>query len=257
MNYYTNNPIPINGQQANPHLSPSETTHVIVGPDEINAPTVALDHITTTHPRVPTTDAASQCIVGRTIYADADATLKNGETQRSVWGMNVVARVGPGENNDPTGKHPADDHCGIEMDLINEFQDAPEDVNAPGHSYGFWAQSTSATNRKNGTAFFGSDTGNGWINGHYIDARVYGWLGYHKTRVNAPTAKGWRIETQWADKSGTVLELAVADVTKFLVDGSLGIDTGVFMRVAGNLRELAYGPPDSAGPGYRVLRVAN
>ncbi|MDO8336203.1 MAG: hypothetical protein Q7T74_05500, partial [Candidatus Saccharibacteria bacterium] len=183
--------------------------------------------------------------------------LKNGETQRSVWGLNVAARVGPGENNDPTGKHAADDHCGIEMDLINEFQDAPEDVNAPGHSYGYWAQSTSATNRKNGTAFFGSDTGNGWINGSYIDARVYGWLGYHKTRVNQPKARGYHIETQWADESGTVLELAVADVVKFRVSGALGMESGTHLWINGMLKMLEYGPPDSDGPGYRTLRVTN
>ena len=254
---FTNSQYPVTYGRLNPFLSPASVTSVDVGPLEVNSPTATLSCVTTLSPRVSGTGAASQCLVGHSVYADAGATLKAGETQRSVWGINVSSRVGPAVGNDPAGKHPADDHCGIEVDVINEFQDSPVDVNAPGHSYGYWAQADSATGRKNGTAYMVTDTGAGWQNGFYADGRCHNWLGYLRTRVNAPTAKGLHVETEWADGAGTIFEAAVAGVVKFRVSGALGIASGTFIWINAKLKEIQYGPVDSGGPGYRMLRVAN
>jgi len=255
MKYYTDIVTRVSYPLMNACLLPLESTEVDVGPNEVNSPTT-LTVVSTQHPRVDGPQD-SQCLVGHSVYAGADATLKPGQKHRSVWGINVAVRVGPGEHDDPSGKQHPDDQCGIEVDVINELSDAPTDVLAPGHSYGYWAQANSATNRKAGSAFFASDTGCGWQHAFYADGNFNNWLGYLRTTVNAPTAKGLFVETQWADPVGTVIEARVAGQTKFKVDGGMGLQSGVWLRINGNLRQIEYGEPNSAGHGYRTLRVKN
>ncbi|MFA7278904.1 MAG: phage tail protein [Sterolibacterium sp.] len=221
----------------NPRLMPAGRSTIILGAAEINSPTGFFASCTTTSPRVTTGDGAStasQCMTGASIYADANATLANGETQRSVWGLNVTSRVGPGAGNDPTGKTAADDHCGIEVDLINEFKDAVQgDPLAVGHSYGFWAQADTATGRLNGTAFMatrtgagavdrsgvgdGTVTGSGWRNILYADSYVTDNLAYLKTSATAANGLYIGIPT---GSTGYPLLLQKNSSNIFVVDAS-------------------------------------
>jgi len=201
---YTNDTTLRTGGFLNPHLTPSVVFKTEVGAAEINSPTGALIELLTTSPRVSSGNEERECLVGLSIRAAANATLTAGQTQRSVWGLNIGVAVGPGAGDDPTGKNPADDHCGIEVDVSNDFANAVADPFAPGHSYGYWAQAHSNTGRRNGSAFFVTGLGSGWRNAYYVKADVSDYLGYFESTA---ASNGLHVKTQGSGGSYYLLTL--------------------------------------------------
>lgn len=217
---YTNDTTVRTGGFLNAHLTPSMVFKTEVGPAEVNSPTAVLIELLTTSPRATTGDESKENLIGLAIRAAANATLTAGQTQRSVWGLNIGVAVGPGSGDDPTGKNPADDHCGIEVDVSNDFANAVADPFAPGHSYGYWAQAHSNTGRRNGSAFFVTDLGSGWRNAYYVKSNVSDYLGYFESTIGC---NGLHVKTQGSAGSYYLLTLQNAAGNLFNVrdDGQI------------------------------------
>lgn len=190
----------------------------------------------------------AQPLVGASFLAQSNAPA--GMTNRDVFGANIVAASSTG--NPPT------DLVGIEVDIIPSGAGASTGrPGIPGQTNytAYWAQSAGGATPA-GSAFFASATGTGgWQYGMVINCDVQQNLLHLRTVTNSPTAKGARIETQWQNNQGRVLELFCGTNEQFRVDGDG--QSPVWIRSEGVLKQVTAGAADSGGVGYKLLKVPN
>jgi hypothetical protein len=191
--------------------------------------------------------AGAQPLVG--IAAVAQSNAPAAQANREVFGANFVVASSTG--NKPVNM------VGIEVDVIPS-QSATTLRPGQGGADNFtayWAQSAGGTITAN-TAFFASATGTGgWNYGMVIDCNVQAYLQYLRTSVNAPTAKGIRVETQYQANTGRLLELFCGALEYMRVDGDS--NSPVWIRSEGVLKQITAGAADSAGAGFKYLKVVN
>lgn len=93
-----------------------------------------------------------------------------------------------------------------------------------------------------------------------IDISSYGfsdWAVYLKNTTNSAASRGLRIETTYGASDGTILEASIGGRSDpaLRVDGD--VNDPIWITVNGSFRKVVAGAADSAGTGYRTLRVAN
>lgn len=193
-------------------------------------------------------DPNAHPLVGVSSLAQSNAP--DGQMNRQVFGANFVAASS-------TGLTP-DNIVGIECDIIPSSPMPDLRPGEPGakNVTAYWAQAASTTANCN-TAFLATSvtTEFGWLYGMLVDAPVYNHLAYLRTSLNAPSARGLRIETQYGLNTGRVLELFTGANEQMRVDGDP--DSPVWIRVGTQLKRVLVGAADSGGAGYKMLRVVN
>lgn len=196
------------------------------------------------------TDHFKKIIVGASALAQTNTG--SGNASWDVFGGNFIAAQTSG--NTPQNV------VGIEVDVLNSSTSAglrPGQTGATNYT-GFWAQSDAAgVGVQSDTAFLATHTGTsgGWRQILQAEGKINDWAVYITTTVNAPSARGMRVQTEWSADTGRVMELWTGSNEQFRVDG----DTAdpVWIRVGGALKKVEVGAADSGGTGFRALRVAN
>lgn len=189
-----------------------------------------------------------QSLVSASFLAQSNAPA--GSDNRDCWAMNLV--VASSSGNAPTNL------VGVEVDVITT---APMPLIRPGvpgaiNATAYWAQRDGSSNANTAYYASSSDVTLGWLYGAVFDAPFYDYIAYYRNTLNAPSAKGLRIETQWQANDGRILEcFAGSAQEQFRVDGDS--DNPVHIRVSSSLRNVTVGPIDSGGVGFRALIVPN
>jgi hypothetical protein len=192
--------------------------------------------------------SADQTLTGASFLAQSNAPA--GQNNRDCWAQNLVAASSSGLA--PTNL------VGVETDIIPS-QAMPllrPDQAGAYNATAYWAQAASGTSNCNTGVYVSSaDATYGWLYGAVFNAPFYDYIAYFRTSLNAPSSKGVRIETQWGANTGRVLECFAGAEEQFRVDGAN--DNACWLRVNGSLKQVVVGAPDSAGVGFRTLRVTN
>ena len=234
----------------NPYYTSGANFIMGVGSAEMNSPG-AITGITTTDYAKNAGSTSTQCLTGASFLANSGAALTSTQTARSVWGVNIVARVaqanasqysaghligysGNAENPAAWAVHPPGDHAGIEVDLINELEDSPAGVNIDGHSYGFWAQADSARGCRNGTAFFASVASGGWRHAFYTASDVSDYLAYLES-TNTTNCNGVKVVLPTAG-AGFPLVLTTGTTNVFSVDKSGNVSATGNITTSNNMQ---------------------
>lgn len=191
--------------------------------------------------------SGAQPLIGMSALAQSNAPA--GQANRDVYGANFIAASSSG--NTPT------DLVGVEVDLIPSTSVTdirPGQTNAQNVT-AYWAQSAGGVNAN--TAFYASSTSGsvGWLYGVVIDAPVVHSTGYFRNTVNAAGNTGLYVETQYGAAAGYAVQVVAASNEQFRVDGAS--DNPISIRVNSSFRNVVVGAADSAGTGFRTLRVAN
>lgn len=172
----------------------------------------------------------------------------SGNDSWSVWGANFVAAQTSGN---------APDNCvGIEVDINHVSSATAATGPGPGNNYtAYWAQSGSSGVWST-AAFYASRTtaSLGWNYILYSATRARDWMAYlDNNETTTTTASG--IYAKIASSGGKVMQLDSGANTQFQV--GVGTTNPVSVRVGGALKALEVGAADSAGTGYRAVRVLN
>jgi hypothetical protein len=194
-------------------------------------------------------DPSKRIMVG--VSAIAQTNTGAGTTPWDVFGANIIAAQTSG--NAPTNV------VGIEVDVINFSSSAglrPGQVGASNYT-AYWAQSDAASGSQSDTAFYASNTATsaGWRQILQAEGKINNWMVYLTTSVNEVSARGIRVETKWQASTGRLLELWVDTNEQMRVDGAA--DNPVWIRVGSTLKQITQDAADTAGVGFRSLRVVN
>ncbi len=190
-----------------------------------------------------------QNLVGASFLAQSNAPA--GQNNRDCFSINAVAASVRGNNPDNLVCIEADCIPTDTMPALRPGQAGAKNVTA------YWAQAASPVANSNTGLYISSvSTTYGWLYGICADAPFHEYAAYFRTTLNVPNAKGVRIEAQWGGDSGRLLECFIGNNREqFRVDGDAG--NAVWIRVGGSLKKVQVGAPDSGGPGFRMLTVAN
>lgn len=190
--------------------------------------------------------ASKRNLVG--ISAVGQTNTGSGNDAWSVWGANFVAAQTSGN---------APNNCiGIEVDVVHITDATAATGPSVGNNFtGYWAQAD-GNSVFSTAAFFASRSSrsSGWNYVLYSTTRARDWMAYlDNGETTTTTASG--IYAKIASSAGTVMKLDSGANTQFQV----GVDTTnpVSVRVGGALKALEVGAADSAGAGYRTVRVLN
>lgn len=191
--------------------------------------------------------AGAQPLVSVSALAQSNAPA--GQTNRDVFAANFIAASSSGVT--------PNDLVGVEVDVIpsTSVPDIrPGQVGAK-NATAYWAQSGGGVNAN--TAFYASSTSGavGWLYGMVIDAPVVRSTGYFRNTVNAAGNTGLYVETQYGAAAGYAMQVVAAANEQFRIDGAS--DNPVSIRVGSAFKNVVVGAVDSAGAGFRTLRVAN
>ena len=256
----TNNPNLTTSDLINPRLAPMIKIKEDVGSAEVNSPTAVWIHLNSAGGVAA--GGSGQEMVGLTSMVRSQAT--SGQ-HRPLWGANFWVGV-QGDAADST------DTCGVETDMFNGVRHSGTDYSLPGYSYGMWAQGDGPF--LNGAGFIVTNNNpeniypnGGWRHGFFAKSKITEWIAYLETE-HVPTGTGSsggiyvKVPTP-ADSPDyhDLLKMLVGTNEKFRIDCTVstggGVESGVWIHVNGGLREIMVGAADSAGAGYRVMRVVN
>lgn len=171
-----------------------------------------------------------------------------GNTCHNVWGANIIAAQTSGNTREAC--------VGIEVDVLHTLDAVAGSGPTTGNNYtAYWAQSA-ASGVYSTAAFWASRSSGslGWNYVLYSQTRARDWMAYlDNSETAVTTASG--IYAKIASSAGTVMKLDSGANTQFQV----GVDTAnpVSVRVNSTLKTLEVGAADSAGAGYRQVRVTN
>lgn len=171
-----------------------------------------------------------------------------GNTCHNVWGANIIAAQTSGNTREAC--------VGIEVDVLHTLDAVAGSGPTTGNNYtAYWAQSD-ASGVYSTAAFWASRSSGslGWNYVLYSQTRARDWMAYlDNSETTVTTASG--IYAKIASSSGTVMKLDSGANTQFQV--GVGTTNPVSVRVGGALKALEVGAADSAGAGYRTVRVLN
>jgi hypothetical protein len=189
------------------------------------------------------------------LVALAQSNAGSGNDNYDVFAANFIVST-------PSGNVATDAVC-IEADVIPNA-DVP--VNRPGQGgaknyTAYWAQAAqSGTGYYSNTAFYASSQGGnaGWRYGMVIDASVSEYGIFVDNNLNAADANGAYFEIARGASDAFALQCVAAGNEQFRVDGATGgSGNPVWIAVGGVLRNVTADANDSAGAGFRTLRVPN
>ena len=173
---------------------------------------------------------------------------------RDMWAANFIASSGGPDLTRPTNI------CGIETDIIQDYTmpAIPPGFSGSCNATAYWAQG-SGSQTSNSAFFISSTNSSGWLYGLYTLAPFQEYVAFFGNGLNAPNAKGVRINTQWGSDTGRILECFAGGGERFRVDGSSGAGTQspVWLALNGTMKRIDVGAVDSGGAGYRMLTVLN
>jgi hypothetical protein len=180
-----------------------------------------------------------------------------GFKKSNCWGMNAIAAHTSGTGG-------GTNLVGIEADIIPNETATPYAI--PGNPFatnytGYWAQADAKDTIECNTAFLATTTNSlkGWQNFLAGGGACSWWQIATSTTVNNPNARGISLDTTWAGDTCHIIQCTTGAVGskafQFLVTGDP--NESVYIRVGGALKKVYQDAPDSAGTGYRALRVVN
>ena len=215
--------------------------------------------------RAYSADPASSTTPGASILVGVSAIGQSntgaGQNAYDVWGANFVAARTTGQIwNGNIGVN----IVGIEVDIIPNTTAVPfllpGTVGATNYT-GYWAQADVTDSIECNVAFFASstNTNKGWQNILAFRGPCSWWMIQLANTVNDPNARGMLIRNKYQGVTGSLLQLETGDEISQLIHFNVtgDINNPVFIRVSNSLKQVTQGDADSAGTGYRVLRVEN
>lgn len=200
-----------------------------------------------------TRPTGAEPIVG--VVALAQSNSGAGNQNYDVFAANFIVST-------PSGEQATDAVC-IEADVIPSA-DAP--VVRPGQpgarNYtAYWAQAAqSGTGYYSNTAFYASQQGgnSGWRYGIVIDANVSEYGIFIDNQSTAAGANAAYFEIGRSASDAFCIQCVAGGSEQFRVDGAVGGTANpVWISIAGVLQNVSAGAADSAGTGFRTLRVPN